>query len=1259
MPSIIPVLPIRPSPVNVTARVPLLSNFTVALGQYYYYTPSGASDFLFLEPGLGFNTTDTLTNNGTLWISGNGSERLLQALNFGTINNAGIAIAESSNGNTRTFSILSTWVGGLTNSGTVMALSTNGSAIAVEDYSPLAMVSNSGTIASRTNFGASVAVWRHNGGAINNLATGSILAEGPGAIAIRTASGFGVPSGTPNINNAGRIEAASTDPTLASIAIQVDMGLGAFVVVNNGVIRGDFAYYANPYNFSPPSQGTTYFTNNIGGTINGDMVFALGGDTLINNGAITGNISAGDGDDMIDTRLGSIQGRTSLEFGNDTYLGSAGVDVVLGDRGNDRIEGNGGDDLLIGDRGDDTLIGGAGNDGLYGSFGNDVLTTLGGDRALGGTGNDRIELGDYSFASVDGEEGYDTLVFATGARVFDLSLMLSANRIFNFEALTLRGSQELVVRATDIAALTGGQQGLVISGGATDKIDLVGSWADSGVLTAILSTVYRTFTSGANTLYIQQGITVVIGVAAPAAATGLDSITAGAAAPLPGSLPGTALLTNLTIANQFELTESILIEKGEIWQSEGGQAIFRSYNPSYILTNNGTLQSTNPAGLAVAVGTYSARVVNNGTILAAGGTNPFGMYDAIYRQTAYDYGTIFRGGNSEYNAFGIDSGGPTVILNSGRISVTSASGAAVGAITYLAPSLSQVAITNTGRVEVTSSLLLGVGLQLANGGLLENSGTIIARGAIQAIGVRATTWVPVINNSGLIESITTGPAQIFEGSGLNNGGPIGMVAPSIGIYATGGITFFGSVGTRVTNSGTIRADVAIRANVDSSTIIENLSAGLISGIIDLGSGNDNVRNIGTINGAVYLYGGNDVYNASSGTQNGAVYGGDGNDQIVGGITADQLYGGQGNDDLQGGQGNDRIFGGSGTDIVFYTTAIGAATVTRLANGTVRVITASEGTDYLRGIETFNFANATQTLTAYAAQDSNGDGDSDGLYFSQSTGLIYRTDFVNGAAVANTVLGNMGSGDWDVQAGGDFNYDGTSDLVLKNAVTGQFYVWTVTNGVQTGGFNLGTIGTNWNIASTGADGNHDLLWRDASNGHLYVWTFNASGAQTGSASLGIIGTDWTAGKSGDFDGDGDSDVLLRNSNTGQVYIYTMQNGALAGGRSVGVFGTDWGLAATGDFNGDGISDIILKNGVTGQFYEFLMNSDGSSTGVNLGIIGTDWNIATSGDYNKDGTDDILWRNTSTGQVYLWAMEDGLQAATGSGSLGPIANDLVIV
>ena len=79
-------------------------------------------------------------------------------------------------------------------------------------------------------------------------------------------------------------------------------------------------------------------------------------------------------------------------------------------------------------------------------------------------------------------------------------------------------------------------------------------------------------------------------------------------------------------------------------------------------------------------------------------------------------------------------------------------------------------------------------------------------------------------------------------------------------------------------------------------------------------------------------------------------------------------------------------------------------------------------------------------------------------------------------------------------------------------------------------------------------------------------------QTGGASLGVIGTNWDAAGVGDFDGDGDSDVLLRNSNDGQLYIYTTENGQLSGGGNVAVFGAQWAVGGIGDFNGDGVSDI---------------------------------------------------------------------------------------
>jgi Ca2+-binding RTX toxin-like protein len=491
------------------------------------------------------------------------------------------------------------------------------------------------------------------------------------------------------------------------------------------------------------------------------------------------------------------------------------------------------------------------------------------------------------------------------------------------------------------------------------------------------------------------------------------------------------------------------------------------------------------------------------------------------------------------------------------------------------------------------------------------------------------------------------------GSDLIDGGlgidTISYAAATGAVYAD---LFAGTVRETTLQTGTVTS-TSIGVSLDTVTNVENV-IGTAYGDRILGSGAAETLNGGGGNDYLHGGGGNDI-----------LIGDIGSDNLFGGLGNDIVYGGSGSDTLNGGSGNDRLIGGTGSDVAVYTTlstAVGVSII-RGANGAVLVRDGSGSVDILKGIESLQFSNTTFTApTGYAAQDANGDGDSDLLYFSQSTGLISRSDFANGLGGGPAVLGDMGTGNWDVQASGDFNYDGTSDLVLKNAVTGQFYVWTVTNGVQTGGFNLGTIGTNWNIVSTGdfnADGNHDLLWRDSSNGHLYVWTFNASGVQTGGTSLGVIGTDWTAGKSGDFDGDGDSDVLLRNSNTGQISIFNMQNGVQSGTRSISAFGAEWGLAATGDFNGDGISDIALKNNVTGQFNLLLMNNTGGYSQSNLGIIGTDWNIATSGDYNSDGTDDLMWRNASTGLTYLWTMDNGQQAASGSYSLGNLSSDVVIV
>jgi hypothetical protein len=466
-------------------------------------------------------------------------------------------------------------------------------------------------------------------------------------------------------------------------------------------------------------------------------------------------------------------------------------------------------------------------------------------------------------------------------------------------------------------------------------------------------------------------------------------------------------------------------------------------------------------------------------------------------------------------------------------------------------------------------------------------------------------------------------------------------------------------------SGRAIYDATANPNV-TYTIIDNGGidtldySGFASNRINLNA--EAISNIGGRVGNVSIARGTIIENAIGGTGSDTIFGNVVANVLEGRDGNDILFGGGGGDTLVGGSGNDQLVGGAGSDTARFSANFATATIMRLAHGSVSISTGLDGVDLIRSTENAAFNDLTVQINGYARSDANGDGASDVYFFSQSTGLISRFDITNGSVSNLASLGATGSGAWDVQATGDFNRDANADVVLKNQSTGQFYVWTVTNGVQTGGFNLGVIGTDWDVASSGdfnADGQFDILWRNNTTGHVYVWDLNANGSILNSASLGVLGTDWTVAQTGDFDRDGDSDVLLRNSVTGQIYIYLLQNGAFADGRSVGVYGADWKIAAVGNFDGDLISDIALKNTTTGQFYLLLMNDLQTYRGLSLGTIGTSWDIAATGDYNKDGTDDLLWRNAGTGQVYVWTIEDGQQAATGSGNVGTLAADQILI
>ncbi|MFM5950771.1 MAG: putative Ig domain-containing protein [Novosphingobium sp.] len=186
--------------------------------------------------------------------------------------------------------------------------------------------------------------------------------------------------------------------------------------------------------------------------------------------------------------------------------------------------------------------------------------------------------------------------------------------------------------------------------------------------------------------------------------------------------------------------------------------------------------------------------------------------------------------------------------------------------------------------------IYGVQVELNN----RAAGQILAEAPNLAIGVYA--GAANITNAGLIEARATTP----EGT-------------SFGIYLQTGGT--------ITNSGTIRGDVAIYATYASEAAINtvaqvnNLAGGTIEGLIFLDTGDDVVVNDGAVLGDVDMGDGNDIY-SGSGIVSGVVDMGFGDDTYTGGLLGDRAAGARGNDTMRGGAGADLLLGGFGNDTLY-------------------------------------------------------------------------------------------------------------------------------------------------------------------------------------------------------------------------------------------------------------------------------------------------------------------------------------------------------
>jgi hypothetical protein len=134
---------------------------------------------------------------------------------------------------------------------------------------------------------------------------------------------------------------------------------------------------------------------------------------------------------------------------------------------------------------------------------------------------------------------------------------------------------------------------------------------------------------------------------------------------------------------------------------------------------------------------------------------------------------------------------------------------------------------------------------------------------------------------------------------------------------------------------------------------------------------------------------------------------------------------------------------------------------------------------------------------------------------------------------------------------------------------------------------------------------------------------------------------------DFDGDGKSDIVLRNMDTGFVFMWQM-DGNLRTYHSIGPLPLDREVLGIADLSGDGIADIVLRNADNGFVYMWEMNGN-LRTYHSIGPLPLNREVVGIADLTADGKADLVLRNTATGFVYLWEMDGNLKTYHSIGSL----------